>query len=301
MNGEPFTFLQALYEGVEEGFLTFTAIHPDQHRPTPSRHVPIGDKRLLMDTLSRLQSANAQGWGAYFSVSTRKTDLGRWRRGGKVDLAALPALFVDLDGNRDVALRQLETYRFPPSCLVSSGGGLHVYWFIQPTMDWVQASLVLQELASELNGDATNIAQALRLPGTRNLKPNRNGALCHLISLHPERRYQLADFPTSSTHSAGQTLPSLPSITSKRPNPRLLQAVVDCLCREYQGFLKSNGYLAALCPCGHCRDYPGSHFSLDPVRGVATCFGRHGRLRLKDLCSLLHIRPSQYGGLYASR
>ena len=298
MQPETMTFLRALYDGVKGGFLTFTAIHLDKQHAAPSRHVPIEDKRLLMDTLSRLQSANAQGWGAYFSVATRKTNLGRWRRGGKVDLAALPALFVDLDGNRDKFSRQLETYRFPPSCLVSSGGGIHAYWFIQPTMDWAQASLVLQELASELNGDATNIAQALRLPGTRNLKPNRNGALCHLISLHPERRYQLADFPTSSTHSAGQTLPSLPSITSKRLNPRLLQAVVDCLCREYQGFLKSNGYLAALCPCGHCRDYPGSHFSLDPVRGVATCFGRHGRLRLKDVCGAMGIDPAAYGGIF---
>ena len=299
MNGEPFTFLQALYEGVEEGFLTLTVIHPDQHRPTPSRHVPIGDKRLLMDTLSRLQSANAQGWGAYFSVATRKTNLGRWRRGGKDDLAALPALFVDLDGDRDMALRQLDGYRFSPSCLVSSGGGIHAYWFIQPTMDWAQASLVLQELASELNGDATNIAQALRLPGTRNLKPNRNGALCHLISLHPERRYQLADFPTSSgTHSDNPPDPYSPPVTSKRLNPRLLQAVVDCLCREYRGFLKANGYLAALCPCGHCRDYPGSHFSLDPVRGVATCFGRHGRLRLKDVCGAMGIDPAAYGGIF---
>lgn len=298
MQPETMTFLRALYDGVKGGFLTFTAIHPDKQHAAPSRHVPIKDEAQLADTLEQLYTANAQGWGAYFSVATRKTNLGRWRRGGKVDLAALPALFVDLDGNRDVALRQLETYRFPPSCLVSSGGGIHAYWFIQPTMDWMQASLVLQELASELNGDATNIAQALRLPGTRNLKPNRNGALCHLISLHPERRYQLADFPTSSTHSAGQTLPSLPSITSKRLNPRLLHAVVDCLCREYRGFLKANGYLAALCPCGHCRDYPGSHFSLDPVRGVATCFGRHGRMRLKDVCGVMGIDPAAYGGIF---
>lgn len=293
MQAETMTFLRALYDGVEGGFLTFTAIYPDKRDAAPSRHLPIKDEALLANTLARLYTANAQGWGAYFSVATRKADLGRWRRGGKGDLAALPALFVDIDGDPDAALRQLDAYRFSPSCIVSSGGGIHAYWFIHPTMDWGQADLALAGLANALNGDKTNAAQALRLPGTRNTKPTRSGALCRIIALSPERRYALSDFPVvNPARQRPKTSFSVPH-THARVNRDLLHAVVDRLCAEFRGYVKANGYIAALCPCGHCRDYPGSHFNFDPVRGIGMCFGRHGRLLLKDLCVAMRIDYAQ--------
>lgn len=298
MQAETMTFLRALYDGVEGGFLTFTAIHPDKRHAAPSRHLPIKDEARLANTLARLCTANAQGWGAYFSVATRKSDLGRWRRGGKGDLAALPALFVDIDGDPDAALRQLDAYRFPPSCIVSSGGGIHAYWFIQPTMDWGQADLALAGLANALNGDKTNTAQALRLPGTLNTKPTRNGASCRIIALDPERRYTLSDFPTLKPACKRSKISSSASHTHNRVNNRLLHAVANHLCAEFRGYVKANGYIAALCPCGHCRDYPGSHFNFDPVRGIGICFGRHGRLRLKDLCAVMQIAPVRHGGFY---
>jgi hypothetical protein len=298
MQAETMTFLRALYDGVEGGFLTFTAIHPDKQHAAPSRHVPINDEARLADTLARLCTANAQGWGAYFSVATRKANLGRWRRGGKCDLGALPALFVDIDGDPDAARRQLDAYGFPPSCIVSSGGGIHAYWFIQATPDWRQVDLVLAGLANALNGDKTNAAQALRLPGTLNTKPTRNGASCRIIALDPERRYTLSDFPTLKPACKRSKISSSASHTHERINSDLLHAVADCLCAEFRGYVKANGYIAALCPCGHCRDYPGSHFNFDPVHGIGMCFGRHGRLLLKDLCSMLRIEIALYGGFF---
>jgi hypothetical protein len=82
-------------------------------------------------------------------------------------------------------------------------------------------------------------------------------------------------------------------------NPALVKGIAGCLLSEFHGHVKANGYIAALCPCGHCRDYPGSHFNFDPTRAIGTCFGRHGRLLLKDLCELLRVDPANYGGLYA--
>ena len=81
MNTETLDFLEALFAPCEQGFLTFTAIHPDGQHPTPSRHVPVNDRACLTRTLDRLMAANEQGWGAYVAVATRKANLGRWRRG----------------------------------------------------------------------------------------------------------------------------------------------------------------------------------------------------------------------------
>lgn len=81
-------------------------------------------------------------------------------------------------------------------------------------------------------------------------------------------------------------------------NTDLLHAVIDCLRTEFGGYVKANGYIAALCPYGHCRDYPGSHFNFDPLRGIGMCFGRHGRLRIEDLCAELGIEIALYGGFF---
>jgi hypothetical protein len=299
-------FLMALYRDVQ-GWITFTAVHPDSRHPAPSRHVRAGDENALRETLDLLSTANQAGWGAYLSIATRKADLGRWRRGGQTDLLALPSFFVDIDREPGQALLRLRECALPPSCIIRSGHGLHAHWLLsEPTTAFDQASRALRGLAAHFDGDHTNVAQMLRLPGSINTKPNRQGARCEIIELCPERRYNLLDFP------AFMRIPSSTSWTHQRAdvahfpvvntvlNPALIEAVVDQLIVAYGGYRKPNGYLAALCPCGHGHDHPGQHFNFDANRAIGTCFGRHGRLLLKDLCDWLGIRPSVYGGLFAS-
>jgi len=83
-------------------------------------------------------------------------------------------------------------------------------------------------------------------------------------------------------------------------NPRLITAVAQQLEGQYAGRWQRNGWLAALCPCGHTRDHPGQHFAFNPVNGEGVCLGRHGAMRLKDLCHQLHLDPMDYGGFYAA-
>ena len=101
-------FLEALFAPCEQGFLTFTAIHPDGQHCTPSRHIPISNHACLAHMLNQIMTANAQGWGAYVAIATRKANLGRWRRGGEGDLLALPALFVDVDDPAHDTLERLQ-------------------------------------------------------------------------------------------------------------------------------------------------------------------------------------------------
>jgi hypothetical protein len=287
-----------------QGITTLTAIHPDGKRLAPSRHIPVGNEAALENVLERLHTANSNGWGAYVSIATRKRDLGRWRRGGRDDLLALPALFVDIDQEPEQALHRLHDFTLPPSCVVRSGFGIHAHWILrEPTTEFDLANRILCSLAAHFDGDRTNVVGMLRIPGTINTKPIRAGALCHLIDLYPDRRYQLADFAEFAAALPMQRLKSRPQDFSRLTfshtiNPTLVRGVVECLLSEFQGYVKPNGYIASLCPCGHCHDHPGAHFNFDPSRACSMCFGRHGRLLLKDLCELLRLDPVSFGGLY---
>ena len=90
MSPEQTAFLEGLlgrcgaYHGA--ACLTFTALHPDGQRPSPSRHVRVGDTATLSATLDRLDEANRQGWGAYLAVGLRRRGLSRWRRGGSGEI-----------------------------------------------------------------------------------------------------------------------------------------------------------------------------------------------------------------------
>src|SRR5690348_4994146 len=95
MHPDILAFLDVLYERCgslrSSACLTFTAIHPTEKYPAPSRHVPLADRADLLDTLRRLSDTNAMGWGAYVAVGLRKPRLTRWKRGGLTEVVALPA------------------------------------------------------------------------------------------------------------------------------------------------------------------------------------------------------------------
>ena len=337
-------FLTALFPPSASGFITFTAIHPDGQHATPSRHIARDDPDGIQTALTCLMEANAQGWGAFVGVATRHTDLGRWRRGGQADLGGLSALFVDLDMPVEEAQRRLKAHDPPPSCLVASGGGVHAYWWLDlPTTDWLRVRQALQRLQDRLGSDRSSLAQSLRVPGSRNTKPQRHSALCHVLALsdtrYPLKRFlrdtnpqtdqtsQTDHFPVASSAQVDafkfKTSPRVQNQSDRlislnrsltrqtdhsyhRPtmsqflNPCLIMAIVQHLEGQYEGRWQRNGWLAALCPCGHAHDTSGRHFAFNPVNGVGVCLGRHGPMRLKDLCHQLHLDPMDYGGFYTA-
>jgi hypothetical protein len=284
--------------------LTFTVIHPTGQQPTPSRHIPLDNRAVLLDTLQRLCDTNRMGWGAYFAVGLRKPGLSRWKRGGSAEVVALPAFYTDIDDPTDATLLNLRGAQLPPSVIVHSGGGYHAYWLLdEPTSDLHMARQVLQGLARAFGGDGLSPAQSLRLPGTVNHKPERGGAVCRLLKLS-DRRYHLSDFrsfiPSTPCPTARQsTLETAYSAGSRTLNIALIHAITAVLYRNYAAReQRQSEWLAALCPCGHSRDSPGAHFFFNPIIGCACCHGRHGTLRLTDLCSILGIDAATYGGVY---
>ncbi len=308
MHPDMLAFLDVLFERCAPLYssarLTFTVIHPAGQHPTPSRHIPLDNRADLLDTLQRLADTNRMGWGAYFAVGIRKPGLSRWKRGGAAEVVALPAFYTDIDDPTDATLVKLHGARLPPSVIVHSGGGYHAYWLLdEPTTDLHTGRQVLQSLARTFGGDGLSPAQSLRLPGTVNHKPERGGAVCHLVECS-DRHYRLSDFqpfippaPRLQTRQTGARAAHPPN--SKNLNAQLIHAITAVLYRSYAAReQRRSDWLASLCPCGHARDSPGAHFFFNPAIGCGRCHGRHGTLRLTDLCSVLGIDAAIYGGIY---
>lgn len=299
MHPDTLAFLEALFAPCEQGFLTFTAIHPDGQHPTPSRHVRVGDLAGLTRTLERLTHANRQGWGAYVAVASRKTNLGRWRRGGKADLLALPSLFADIDRPPEAVLPQIRNFQPAPSCIIGSGRGVHLYFLLDHgTTDLDFAGRVLHGLATVLRADPLTCAQSMRLPGTLNRKPHRAPARCEVLKLHPDRRYRLVDFahyaaPPRKTRSPRRK-PGYP--TSSQLNSRVVDALVDHFVT--QGFKSRGTWLSGPCvyPEHHAHGDARPSFAFNPATGYGFCH-RCGTLLAKDLCHAVGINPVELGGL----
>src|SRR5689334_13752496 len=155
MNTETETFIQTLFARcpvMTPAYITLSAIHPDGDRPTPSRHVPLGNSSALERAVNSLMQANSRGWGAYVGVATRLRNLGRWSRGGKSELGLLPALFVDID-DPDNALLRLGWFDLPASMILHSGHGYHAFWLLEvPTTDFQTADKAIHGLAKHLGG-----------------------------------------------------------------------------------------------------------------------------------------------------
>jgi AAA domain/RepB DNA-primase N-terminal domain len=138
----------------------------------------------------------------YFGVATRRDA----SSGTFGNCLVLTALFVDIDFKKvpeAEARRLLARCLFPPSLIVRSGGGLHVYWLlVEPIEVLAQADAIgraLHGLAALVGGDdsAAEVARVLRMPGTQNMKPEYGEPQPVVLELcEPSRRYRFDDILT---------------------------------------------------------------------------------------------------------
>lgn len=135
-----------------------------------------------------------------------KEKLPRYRAGGDDDASWTAAVAADFDGAPDEvqAFReQLDTMPLPPTMVVSSGGGLHVYWsLLRPVnlrdeVNFWKVKRLRLGIARWYNADEglQSPSHKLRVPGTINWKPNRMRP-AKIESVEPSRCYELDDFPS---------------------------------------------------------------------------------------------------------
>lgn len=122
-------------------------------------------------------------------------------------------LWTVLHADLDTMTAYIAPEGFPlPTALVSSGGGLHVYWKIRiPITDKAEAYQYLRLIQRKLGADpnAAEPARVLRVPGTTNVKAAYGDPRpCRLLEQHPERVYDLADFGTPEEGDEPRPAPS---------------------------------------------------------------------------------------------
>jgi len=211
-------FLNALHEGCE-GVVEFRAFSRAKGAPPIGR---IFCAAAEMATITRFLAAH-RTHDVYFGVATRRDD----RDGTLQNCRHLSAFYVDIDfkvtPEADARVR-LARFALPPSIIVLSGGGLHVYWLLREPLDLANdvttAYSLLRRLAHALGADlaAAEPARVLRVPGTFNCKPDyATPRAVEVEILEPERRYNPSEFhevlppePTSNGHGAAFMMPDEP-------------------------------------------------------------------------------------------
>ena len=231
-NVTPIQFLAALYpEPVAPGSLLIW---------TKSRRS--GKKESLwtrsLDEAARLGTRWRRSREVYFAVALHDEDAAvaiakrrnpriraRRVRGSGDSATLVPALWADLDvagpgraasglpPDRHAALDLLEAVRRPPSIVVDSGGGYHLYWLferplmLESTADRRDAVDLVRRLQGALVaagaergyqvGNTADLARMMRLPGTFNYKLEHSRPV--VVDRFPlpgvaEARYRLRDF-----------------------------------------------------------------------------------------------------------
>ena len=123
----------------------------------------------------------------YYGVAPRS------RPGGtREDVALCRCLFADFDAGTttDTAWAIVADVGLPrPSRTVMSGGGCHLYWDLADPIspdDFESVQLRLIELVGS-DPKPKDAPRVMRLPGTINCKPDRNGARCEVVEMTGER------------------------------------------------------------------------------------------------------------------
>ena len=173
-------------------------------------HAPL---QAIAPMLARL---NDEGAGIFVTVNATSG------RRTAADITALRALFIDEDGPRMIALK------LPPSIVVRSARGNHIYWLLAPEQKLEAFTASQKQLATVYGSDPTvsDLPRVMRLPGFAHQKANP--VQVTLEEVHGERRYSIEE-----------VLAAHPARTPRRP--RAPQPVLDLATLDDAGRLEALG------------------------------------------------------------
>lgn len=231
-------FLDLLFGSVPSGFVEVTYLVPDGIQLYPRtvvqwREMPLG---TIDPELPTVHAMNQNGYSCYFAPAVRnrlyeqeqriskKTGKPFWMypRGKALDACWITSLWVDIDDATQDDYKALCGAKIMPQIVITSGGGLHGYWLLSEPLaitDDNRAEIVqtLKGLAISLRGDSkvADLARVMRLPGTINTKPSRNGAICEVLDIIPGGYHYMDLMLTYAPYTA----PKLPPPTRQMNIP----------------------------------------------------------------------------------
>lgn len=232
----PAEFIQTLFGRVTVGHIEMTYLIPDGLNKWPRTVIqwaalPLGE---INPDLPNVMEKNAQGYGCYIGVAVRgrkyepeqriSDKTGRpylhYQRGKAIDATYITALWVDIDEPGEAGYTRAIGALVPPSIVVATGGGYHAYWLLTEPLpiddynrDKVKQTLKGMAIAAGSDPKVAELARILRLPGTVNTKPSRNGARCEVLDFFPAY-YHYEQFETAYAKLAR---PAEPVITRYVP------------------------------------------------------------------------------------
>lgn len=141
---------------------------------TPAQHVTIRSPHAFNGVLplKGIQLPNLTSGDWYFGVCPVD------RNGAQV---GVPVIWIDIDGSLQPPI---ELAMAPPSALVTSGNGLHLYYLSDTLLDFEQGMRIVKMAAHAFQGDirVCEPRRVMRIPGSFNSKDPSNLKPCQLLS-----------------------------------------------------------------------------------------------------------------------
>lgn len=192
-------FLEAIFAG-QTGTIELRPKSHDGRWPQDERRfVPVTDGQFDPVPIGDyVDACNAKKMHAYFGVAVRKEGA---TKGDAEHCVALTTLFIDGDykNSSEKQVRKAIYYDFPlpPSIVVSTGGGLHAYWFLPEPLPAGQVEGVLKPFVHTFavaDQEVSDLPRVLRLPGTLNVKPEYGSPRPVVLDqFDSSRRYAVED------------------------------------------------------------------------------------------------------------
>lgn len=203
-------FLAELFSGCDEGFITlvrFGAGGRPVSKRIPATSPELADAFVAEHTIT-----------LYYNVGLCRSDLGESVRGSKADVSAVTCLWMDIDLPKADSKKKYPPYEhvigaladmpLKYSALVHTGGGLHVYWFLNEPAQFSElkdaesfesklskpwSNLFKVKLAKYGQYDIDSIfdvSRMMRIPGSW----HKNGKQCVVQEENYALRYSQEDF-----------------------------------------------------------------------------------------------------------
>jgi putative DNA primase/helicase len=219
------TLADPAFDFVADHTRLFRVLHPDEHVDLRAIHPMKGVKTLKAvagdEAIDRFIHTHCQQMNVYMGVATRGIN--------NFVPASLHALFADFDfkdSSEASARERVVAFAVPPSIVIQSGGGLHVYWLLDVPLAVVtdeeraRAKRLLRRLARALDADAQSAepAHILRVPGTLNHKytPSRRVVL---EVLREDLRYSLTTLDSVLPEDVADTEDGIDTDPASPPLP----------------------------------------------------------------------------------
>ncbi len=205
-------FFKAIFEGTTGCIDIRTFIHTRKGKKTETIQkdhffIKIKELKDLVRILSNEKFAKDRN--IHFGVAPRTiARQGIKQTGSENDVKFLNAIFSDVDCKRESdpnlptkkdAIKRIEEFELPPSIIVDSGLGYQVYWLLKKQIPiknkkiLLETKGILKGLAIAIGGDVAgqDISHLLRVPNTRNLKPEcpKEGLEVKIIKFEPDLKY----------------------------------------------------------------------------------------------------------------